>query len=94
MKDGVLPVLKMWIHLLLYFEQLASFKSLGYEFDPEVTKEMILYFAFEMSWEDDTEKYIRENPYSISTWTKLYLIYDQGDFYASQCVKTGVMSYI
>lgn len=48
-----------------YDDQINIFKSLGYEFESDVTKEMILYFANEISWEDDTEKYIQDNPYSV-----------------------------
>ena len=48
-----------------YDKQIETLKSLGYEFNSEVTKDMILYFAYEMSWKDETEKYIEENPYSI-----------------------------
>lgn len=48
-----------------YDDQINVLKSLGYEFEQDVTKEMILYFAYEISWEDDTEKYIQDNPFSI-----------------------------
>ena len=52
-----------------YDEQIEIFKSLGYEYDSEVTKEMILRDVYEMSWEDQTEKYIENNPYSILYYT-------------------------
>lgn len=48
-----------------YNDQIQILKSLGYEFEPDVTKEMILYFAYEISWEDDAEKYIQDNPFSV-----------------------------
>ena len=48
-----------------YEDQIQIFKSLGYEFQPDVTKEMILYFAYEISWEEDTEKYIQDNPFAV-----------------------------
>ncbi len=52
-----------------YEEQLKTFKSLGYEYDIEVTKEMILRDVFEMSWEDETEQHIENNPFSILYYT-------------------------
>lgn len=52
-----------------YEEQIETFKSLGYEYDKEVTKELILSDVFEMSWEEETEKYIENNPYSILYYT-------------------------
>lgn len=57
-----------------YDKQLETFKSLGYEFDSEVTKEMILYSVFEMTWDDSTEAHIENNPYSI-----LYYIFGWRD---------------
>jgi len=50
---------------LSFDDQINVLKLLGYEFEADVTKEMILYFAFEISWEDDTEKYIQDNPFSV-----------------------------
>ena len=52
-----------------YDKQIEIFKSLGYEHDAEVTKEMILRDVYEMSWEDETEKHIENNPYSILYYT-------------------------
>jgi len=52
-----------------YEDQIETFKMLGYEHDTEVTKEMILRDVFEMSWEDETEKYLENNPYSILYYT-------------------------
>ena len=52
-----------------YDKQIETFKSLGYEYDEEVTKEIILRDVFEMSWEDETGKYIEKNPYSILYYT-------------------------
>jgi len=48
-----------------YDKQIKVFKSLGYEFNEGVTKEMILRDVFEMTWVDETEKHIEENPFSI-----------------------------
>lgn len=48
-----------------YDDQINILKSLGYEFESDVTKEMIIYFAYEISWEEDTEKYIKDNPFSV-----------------------------
>jgi len=50
-------------------DQIALFNSLGYTYDAEVTKEMILRDVFEMTWEDETEKFIESNPYSILYYT-------------------------
>ena len=55
--------------IVSYDKQIETFNSLGYEYDVEVTKEMILRDVFEMSWEDETEKYIENNPYSILYYT-------------------------
>ena len=52
-----------------YDEQIEIFKSLGYQYDSEVTKEMILRDVYEMSWEDEAEKFIENNPYSILYYT-------------------------
>jgi len=52
-----------------YDQQIEVFKSLGYEYDADVTKEMILRDVYEMSWEDETEKYVENNPYSILYYT-------------------------
>ena len=57
-----------------YDKQIEVFKSLGYEFSEGVTKEMILRDVFEMTWEDETERHIEENPYSI-----LYYIFGWRD---------------
>ena len=48
-----------------YDDQINILKSLGYEFELDVTKEMILYYAYEISWEDDAEKFITDNPFSV-----------------------------
>ena len=52
-----------------YDKQIEIFKLLGYEHDAEVTKEMILRDVYEMSWEDETEIYIKNSPYSILYYT-------------------------
>ena len=52
-----------------YDKQIEDFISLGYKYNEEVTKEMILRDVYEMSWEDETEKYIENNPYSILYYT-------------------------
>lgn len=52
-----------------YDKQIEIFKSLGYEYDKKVTKEMILRDVYEMSWEEETEKHIEENPFSILYYT-------------------------
>lgn len=52
-----------------YEAQIALFKTLGYVHDPEVTKAMILRDVYEMSWEEETEKYIENNPFAILYYT-------------------------
>lgn len=52
-------------------DQIALFKSLGYEFSNGVTKKMILRDVYEITWKEETEKYIEENPY-------VYLYYCYG----------------
>ena len=60
---------KQIIHPVPYEEQIKTFESLGYVYNAGVTKEMILRDVYEMTWEDDTEKHIEENPYSILYYT-------------------------
>ncbi len=48
-----------------YDNQIEIFKTLGYQHDKEVTKEMIMRDVFEMTWEDETEKHIEANPFTI-----------------------------
>ncbi|PIF01523.1 MAG: hypothetical protein CR994_00890 [Maribacter sp.] len=50
---------------LSYEQQLKVFKELGYNFNEGVTKKNILEDVYEMSWEEETEKYIEENPFSL-----------------------------
>lgn len=57
-----------------YATQLETFRSLGYEFDPEVTKDFILRSVSEMTWDESTELYIENHPYSV-----LYYIYGWRD---------------
>lgn len=57
------------VNPISYDIQIETFKSLGYHYNKEVSKEMILRDVFEMSWEDETEKYIENNPYSILYYT-------------------------
>jgi hypothetical protein len=45
------------------------FQSLGYDFNEGVTKKMILRDVYEMTWEEETEKHIEENPFSILYYT-------------------------
>ena len=52
-----------------YEEQLQVFQSLGYTFHEGVTKDLILRDIFEMTWEDDTEKYIEEHPFAVLYYT-------------------------
>jgi len=60
---------KTIVSFVSYDDQISTFKSLGYEFDSEVTKEMILRDIHEMTWEEETEKFIAHNPYSILYYT-------------------------
>ncbi|MEM6965569.1 MAG: hypothetical protein AAF573_12430 [Bacteroidota bacterium] len=53
------------VNPIKYEEQLKVFKSLGYDFHEGVTKKMILRDIYEMTWEEETEKYIEENPFSV-----------------------------
>lgn len=48
-----------------YRDQIEVFRSLGYKFADGVTKDMILKDVYEMSWKEETEKYIENNPYSV-----------------------------
>lgn len=57
-----------WI-MIKYEEQLKIFSSLGYDYNEGVTKEMILRDVYQMSWEEETEKYIEENPFSVLYYT-------------------------
>jgi hypothetical protein len=50
-------------------EQIKVFKSLGYDFNEGVTKEMILREVYEMTWVEETEKHIEENPFSPLYYT-------------------------
>lgn len=74
-----------------YEEQLAIFQSLGYVYNEGVTKKMILRDAYEMTWEDEIEKYIEENPFSI-----LYPFFGYGDIkvpkfnYSDNCILWGL----
>ena len=52
-----------------YDEQIEVFKSLGYDFNEGVSKKMILRDVYEMTWEDEIEKHIEENPFSILYYT-------------------------
>ena len=52
-----------------YHKQIEVFNSLGYNFNEGVNKEMILSTVYEMSWEEQTEKYIEDNPFSILYYT-------------------------
>lgn len=52
-----------------YEDQIKVFNSLGYTFNEGVTKAMILRDVYEMTWQDETEKHIEENPFSILYYT-------------------------
>lgn len=56
-------------NLLSYEEQLKVFASLGYHFNEGVTKEMILRDVYQMNWEEETEKYIENHPFSVLYYT-------------------------
>ena len=61
--------------LYMEFEkQIEAFRDLGYEFAEGVTKELILRDVYEMTGEEETEKHIEENPFSI-----LYYFYGWRD---------------
>lgn len=68
-------------------KQIKVFKDLGYEFAEGVTKELILRDVYEMTWEEETEKHIEENPFSI-----LYYFYGwrdsavKGRNYTDDCI--------
>lgn len=57
-----------------YDKQIEIFKTLGYEFNDGVTKKMILRDVGQMTWKEDSEKEIIENPYWI-----LYYVYGWRD---------------
>ncbi len=54
-------------------KQIEIFKTLDYEFVDGVSKELILDDVYEMTWEEETEKYIEENPFLI-----LYYLFGWG----------------
>lgn len=68
-------------------EQISVFKSLGYEFAKGVTKDLILRDVYQMTWEEETEKYVEENPFSV-----LYYFYGwrdsqvEGFNYTDECI--------
>lgn len=64
----------MNIDSLSYEEQLRVFESLGYKFTDGVTKELILRDVYEMTWDEETEKHIENNPFSV-----LYYFYGWRD---------------
>ncbi len=72
---------------LSYDEQIKVFKSLGYDFAKGVTKEMILRDAYEMTWEEETEQHLENNPFSV-----LYYFYGWRDSavsgynYTDECI--------
>ena len=55
-------------------KQIEIFKTLGYNLAEGVTKELIIRDAYEMTWEEETEKHLEQNPFSI-----LYYIYGSRD---------------
>ena len=57
------------INSVKYDDQIKTFQSLGYFFNEGVTKKMILRDVYEMTWEEETEKHIEENPFSILYYT-------------------------
>ncbi len=54
---------------LTYEEQIKIFETLGYTFNEEVTKEMILDEVLEIEWEcegkEEAEQHIEDNPFSL-----------------------------
>ena len=68
-------------------DQINTFKTLGYEFANGVTKELILRDVYEMTWEEETEKHLQENPFSV-----LYYFYGwrdssvEGYNYTNDCI--------
>lgn len=68
-------------------KQIDVFRTLGYEFAEGVTKELILRDVYEMTDEQETEKYLEENPLSI-----LYYFYGwrdsavKGYNYTNDCI--------
>ena len=70
-----------------YDKQVEIFKSLGYEYDKDVTKEMILRNVFEMSWEDEPEEHIEQNPFSILYYTYGWRDAKMANFnYTNNCI--------
>jgi len=68
-------------------KQVEIFKSLDYEFSEGVTKDLISRDVYQMTWEEETDKYIELNPFSV-----LYYIYGwrdsavEGYNYSDNCI--------
>ncbi|PWL28501.1 MAG: hypothetical protein DCO95_14145 [Roseivirga sp. XM-24bin3] len=73
--------------IMTFEAQIKVFKTLGYEFSNGVTKDLILRDVYEMTWEEETEKHLEQNPYSV-----LYYFYGwrdsqvEGYNYTDDCI--------